>query len=269
VEATQKSGCIVTSGVFHYAAVRSRLEALEIMLEFGADPSLKDSHGKTPLDLVAGRHTCNEVIAFEHFLLASHVTVRTCSDHRSLAQSFVGLSKAACDRITRWVQKVCVYNMTLEYIPGAQLEFADMLSRMMNAPEDAWESMDVIDARDFELHPLAAMCPSYMQYCFLHAEARREPGDTGPALAGLAVDDETLGDVVPCSTCDETAHNTPDTQHTRNVRHNTTRSVKTRTEGGMEGWRERTWGVVEVCRTLHTPNTDVAGHTAFALHTVV
>jgi hypothetical protein len=133
--------------------------------------------------------------AFEHFLLASHVTVRTCSDHRSLAQSFVGLSKAACDRITRWVQKVCVYNMTLEYIPGAQLEFADMLSRMMKAPEDAWESMDVIDARDFELHPLAAMCPSYMQYCFLHAEARREPGDTGPALAGLAVDDETLSDV--------------------------------------------------------------------------
>ena len=47
-----------------------------------------------------------------------NVTVRTCSDHRSLAQSFVGLSKAACDRITRWVQKVCVYNMTLEYIPG-------------------------------------------------------------------------------------------------------------------------------------------------------
>jgi ankyrin repeat protein len=44
----------------HYAAVRSRLEALEIMLEFGADPSLKDSHGKTPLDLVAGRH--NEVM---------------------------------------------------------------------------------------------------------------------------------------------------------------------------------------------------------------
>ena len=34
---------------------------------------------------------------------------------------------------------------------GAQLEFADMLSRMMNAPEDAWKSMDVIDARDFEL----------------------------------------------------------------------------------------------------------------------
>ena len=44
-----------------------------------------------------------------------------------------------------------MYNMTLEYIPGAQLEFADMLSRMMNAPEDAWKSMDVIDARDFEL----------------------------------------------------------------------------------------------------------------------
>ena len=37
--------------------------------------------------------------------------------------------------------------MTLEYIPGAQLEFADMLSRMMNAPEDAWKSMDVDRAR--------------------------------------------------------------------------------------------------------------------------
>jgi hypothetical protein len=34
-----------------------------------------------------------------------------------------------------------------------------------------------------------------MQYSFMHAEAPREPGDTGPALAGLAVDDETLGDV--------------------------------------------------------------------------
>ena len=74
----------------HYAAIRSRLDALEIMLgslrlplpqqiqnhrvyifsfqlfafvcsEFGADPSLKDEQGNTALDLVTRRH--EEVMA--------------------------------------------------------------------------------------------------------------------------------------------------------------------------------------------------------------
>ena len=128
--------------------------------------------------------------AFEHYLLASHVTVRTCSDHRSLSQSFVGLSKQACDRITRWVQKVCVYNMTLEYIPGAQLDFADMLSRMMDQPEDAWKSMDVIDARDFEIAPLAAMCPNYFAYCALHAEQ----GSAGPDSVDVCESEDVCKD---------------------------------------------------------------------------
>ena len=37
----------------------------------------------------------------------------------------------------------------------------------------------------------------------------------------------------------------------------------------MEGWRERTWGVVEVLAAHGTPKTDVVGLTAFALYTVV
>ena len=45
----------------HYAAIRSRLDALEIMLEFGADPSLKDTQGSTALDLV--NHRYDEVMA--------------------------------------------------------------------------------------------------------------------------------------------------------------------------------------------------------------
>ena len=52
----------------------------------------------------------------------------------------------------------------------------DMLSRMMDQPEDAWKSMDMIDARDFEIAPLAAMCPNYFAYCALHAEQ----GSAGP-----------------------------------------------------------------------------------------
>ena len=50
-------------------------------------------------------------------------------------------------------------------------------------------------------------------------------------------------------------------------KHQQTRSVKTRREGGIEG--RCTWGVVEVCRTEDTPKTDVVGGTAFALYTVV
>ena len=36
----------------------------------------------------------------------------------------------------------------------------------------------------------------------------------------------------------------------------------------MEGWRERTWGVVEVLAAHGTPKTDVVGLTAFAHHAV-
>jgi hypothetical protein len=36
----------------------------------------------------------------------------------------------------------------------------------------------------------------------------------------------------------------------------------------MEGWRERTWGVVEVLAAHGTPKTDVVNLTAFAHHAV-
>ena len=45
--------------------------------------------------------------------------------------------------------------------------------------------MDVIDARDFELAPLAAMCPNYFAYCALQAEAGTTPEGVSPGLAGI------------------------------------------------------------------------------------
>lgn len=42
-------------GAIHYAARRSHLEALEIMLEFGADPALQGTNGETAYSLVKGR----------------------------------------------------------------------------------------------------------------------------------------------------------------------------------------------------------------------
>ena len=47
-------------------------------------------------------------MAFVHYLLAAHFTVRTCSDHKSSQSCFAGMSKVACDRVTRWVQKICI-----------------------------------------------------------------------------------------------------------------------------------------------------------------
>ena len=54
---------------------------------------------------------------FERYLLCAQFTVRVCTDHRSLASSQVGLSKIACDRITRWCQKIAVFNIKMQYLP--------------------------------------------------------------------------------------------------------------------------------------------------------
>jgi hypothetical protein len=108
---------------------------------------------------------------FEHYLLAANFTVRACVDHKSLTSSFKGLSKIACDRITRWVQKISIFNMQMQYLPGILMEMPDLLSRCLKAPDDAWKSMDVIDQTDFEYAPLAALEPQYLTYMQLHSHA--------------------------------------------------------------------------------------------------
>ena len=71
------------------------------------------------------------------------------------------MSKIACDRVTRWVQKLCMYNMQVEYMPGLDMDLPDLLSRCLTAPENAWKSADVIDAADFEYNPLLSIVPEY------------------------------------------------------------------------------------------------------------
>ena len=68
------------------------------------------------------------VAAFENFLLCAHFIVRVCSDHKSLTSSFRGLSKQACDRITRWVQKTCCFNMDLYYMPGCDMHLSTLVA---------------------------------------------------------------------------------------------------------------------------------------------
>jgi hypothetical protein len=108
---------------------------------------------------------------FEHYLLAAKFTVRCCVDHKSLTSSFKGLSKIACDRITRWVQKISIFNLSMQYLPGELMEMPDLLSRCLQAPDDAWKSMDVIDHADFEYAPLAALEPRYLSYLRMHSHA--------------------------------------------------------------------------------------------------
>ena len=101
-------------------------------------------------------------MAFVHYLLASHFTVRTCSDHRSLESCFKGMSKVACDRVTRWVQKLSMFNMTVFYLPGVQMDFPDLLSRCKSMPKDAWVENDLIDSQDFQYNPLLSLVPEYL-----------------------------------------------------------------------------------------------------------
>ena len=102
---------------------------------------------KECLAIVAG------CMAFSHYLLAAHFTVRTASDHRSLQSCFEGMSKVACDRVTRWVQKLAMFNMTVFYLPGVSMDLPDLLSRAMSMPKDAWKEADLIDAVDFQYNP--------------------------------------------------------------------------------------------------------------------
>ena len=121
----------------------------------------------------------SSVEAFSHYLLAAHFTVRTCSDHKSLSSCFHGMSKIACDRVTRWVQKLCMYNMQVEYMPGLDMDLPDLLSRCLTAPENAWKSADVIDAADFEYNPLLSIVPEYPSMLYMHyGESLQSDGPT-------------------------------------------------------------------------------------------
>ena len=52
--------------------------------------------------------------------------------------------------------------MNLFYLPGLRNDVADILSRCMGAPDDAWKRMDTIDQKDFDYVPLLAMEPAYL-----------------------------------------------------------------------------------------------------------
>ena len=49
-------------------------------------------------------------------------------------------------------------------MPGCQMDLLDLLSRSLQQPDDAWKSMDVIDASDFVYTPLLALEPQYLAY---------------------------------------------------------------------------------------------------------
>ena len=117
--------------------------------------------------------------AFERYLLLAKFTVRACTDHRSLTNSHKGLTKVACDRITRWCQKIAIYDLVLEYMPGCQMDLPDLLSRSLQQPDDAWKSMDVIDASDFVYAPLLALEPQYLAYArlYLHSADGSDEAD--------------------------------------------------------------------------------------------
>ena len=108
------------------------------------------------------------VTAFQHYLLCSEFYVRCCTDHKTLVSSFEGLSKMVCDRITRWVQKICIYRMKLFFLPGCDNHVADLLSRALRLPHDAWKSMDVIDSTDFVYAPLLYFEPGYIFSMNMH-----------------------------------------------------------------------------------------------------
>ena len=107
-------------------------------------------------------------VAFEHYLLCSEFVVRCCTDHKTLVNSFSGLSKIVCDRITRWVQKICIYRLKMFYLPGCNNHVADNLSRALKAPHDAWKSMDTIDSVDFDAAPFLILEPQYLNSMRLH-----------------------------------------------------------------------------------------------------
>ena len=48
------------------------------------------------------------------------------------------------------------------------MDLPDLLSRSLQQPDDAWKSMDVIDASDFVYTPLLALEPQYLAYAMLH-----------------------------------------------------------------------------------------------------
>eukprot|EP01048_Picozoa_sp_COSAG05_P043521 COSAG05_NODE_24117_length_253_cov_1.649351_1_plen_83_part_11 len=55
-----------------------------------------------------------------------------------------------------------MYRLKLFFLPGCDNHVADILSRALKLPHDAWKSMDVIDSEDFVYTPLLYFEPGYI-----------------------------------------------------------------------------------------------------------
>ena len=96
-----------SSDVHVGGGLTQRLPAGELVAIAYYSRSLRGPELSYPIQHKEALAIVSSVMAFVHYLLAAHFTVRTCSDHKSLETCFAGMSKVACDRVTRWVQKLC------------------------------------------------------------------------------------------------------------------------------------------------------------------
>ena len=68
-----------------------------------------------------------------HYLLATTLTVKCLSNHRSL--SFLKNGKETGGRIARWALSLAEYDYEIEYIKGTDNTLVDLLSRMVGTLE--------------------------------------------------------------------------------------------------------------------------------------